>query len=176
MESNTAVVGAYHHASVGFRSGAVYVFSFSQGAWTQVQELVPLDAVAGDQFGVSVAIDRGRILAGSRFEDPLAASPGVAYVFEPVAGGWVQDAQLSPSDGVFGDWFGFTLALDGDRALVSSHRAFTVDYWAGAAYVFERGAAGWTESENPAKSRTRRSRRALATDRGKLPSPAGTSG
>ena len=154
LESDTAVVGAYRHPSVGFRSGAVYVFSFSQGAWTQVQELVPLDALAGDQFGVSVAIDRGRILAGSRFEDPLVASPGVAYVFEPVAGGWVQDAQLSPSDGVFGDWFGFTLALDGDRALVSSHRAFTVDWWAGAAYVFERGATGWTESEKLVASDT----------------------
>ncbi len=144
-EGDTVVAGAYRRGTVVW-GGAVLAFSYSQGAWSQVQELVPLYVAVGDQFGISVAIGDGRILAGSRFEDPSAVSPGLVYIFEPLpGGGWIEDGLLSPSDGVFGDWFGFTLAFDGERALVGSPRAETVDYSAGAAYVFERS-VGWAET------------------------------
>ena len=85
ISGSTIVVGA--PASGGF-SGSVYVFVQTiLGSWSQ-QKLTS-NAVAGDQFGLSVAISGNTI---------VAFSGGVAYVFQNIRIGWVQSDTLTSSD------------------------------------------------------------------------------
>ncbi|WP_424016748.1 PKD domain-containing protein [Halorientalis pallida] len=56
-------------------------------------------------------------------------------------------AKLVASDGSADDHLGYTVAVDGDTALVGAPGATPEDqYTAGRAYVFERGADGWTQT------------------------------
>ena len=60
---------------------------------------------------------------------------GAAYVFTRSGTTWTQQ-KLTASDGAAGDWFGASVALSGDTALVG---AFS------AAYVFTRSGTTWTQ-------------------------------
>jgi len=143
--------------------GAVYAF---EGAgyenWRRNQslsspakpgaELLPRGASLGDDFGWSIAAD-GVLLVGA----PGLRSPpgeevnGAAYVFERSDGAWRQEGILLGEHGLpaadvqgTGDGFGFSVALDGDRALVSApgDPAIGADH-RGAAYLFEREGGAW---------------------------------
>jgi len=77
------VVGA-NGATVGGNpaQGAVYVFTESNGTWTQTQKLTADDGAAYDNFALSVALKGSTILVGSpRAAIGGNAGQGALYVF-----------------------------------------------------------------------------------------------
>ena len=65
------------------------------------------------------------------------AMAGAAYVFTLIGTTWSEQAELSDPNAATSDYFGGSVALDGDTALVGAGNK-TVDgkLYAGAAYVF----------------------------------------
>jgi len=70
---------------------------------------------------------------------------GAAYVFEDKGSGWGQVAELTAYDGVANNGFGSSVSISGQKAVVGAWADNTVDVSAGAVYVFEEGASGWTQ-------------------------------
>ena len=141
LNGDTALVGAYSDDTArGFDAGSAYVYVRSGGVWTQQTRLEAGDGSAQDLFGVSVALRGDTALVGA-YQDDTAAGPnaGSAYVFVRSGGVWTQQARLWASDGTTNDYFGVSVALSGETALVGAH--FDV----GNAYVFVRSGAAWTE-------------------------------
>jgi len=106
--------------------------------------------VAGDGqadfFGVSIAISGDTALVGGT---TAHHHTGAAYVFVHGARGWTQQARLVAADGVALDNFGFSVALDGNTAVVGAPnrgpdgvRSF---HGNGGAYVFTRTGTTWTQ-------------------------------
>ncbi len=112
--------------------------------WMQAAELTASDGARRYMFGASVAIsdNGGVILVGSPVYN---GNRGAVYVFTRTGLGWVQTVKLTAPAPVAGDTFGTSVALsaDGRTALVGSpeHGAGP-----GAAYVFNRGPHGWTQT------------------------------
>ncbi len=73
---------------------------------------------------------------------------GTAYVFVRNGTSWDFQAQLVPSSGFLGAWFGGSVAVEGDRAVVGARRDIdsTGMIQPGRAYVFERTGTTWTET------------------------------
>ncbi len=148
LEGDRAVVGAYLADGVTLASGAVYVFErlpslVGTGTWGEVARLVPSDGDVLDHFGCAVALSGDRILVGATHNEAPAASPnsdpGAAYIFERRPDGtWDEVAKLVPSALDDGHFFGWSVDLDGDRAIVGASQDDTAGPAAGAAYVFER--------------------------------------
>ena len=147
LSGDFAVVGAWHDGDAGFNSGAAYVFERKANGWQQVDKLIPGDASPNDRLGSSVDLQDDRVLLGARFDDHSGTGFGVAYLFQRTPNGWVEEAQLTPSDGEFGDFFGVAVALTDGRALVGASRRNEADYWSGSAYLFEEMESGWVETE-----------------------------
>jgi ketosteroid isomerase-like protein len=83
------------------------------------------------------------LLVGSPSHDAGVANAGAAYVFvRQAAGVWTLEQKLLATDREANDAFGFSVSLDGDRALVSANLDDDRGSGAGAAYVFERQANG----------------------------------
>ena len=153
-------------------------------ARAQIQALPMADA-ADPSFGVAVALGEGRALVGASGEDVCGDNSGAVYVFEKDdAGVWRRTTRLTPSDCEAGAFFGRSLALSGDRALIGASKEFFADERPNVAYVFERDTATgrWRETSrltvNPqhtegtfAASVALDGQRALVTARGQLPSP-----
>ena len=118
--------------------------SFPLVALGQIAEtkLAPSDGAAGDYFGNSVSISDDYAIVGAKSDDDNGVSSGAAYVFRNVADIWVQDGKLIASDGVAGDYFGWSVSISGDYAVVG---AFYDDDGTGSAYVFRRDSASWIE-------------------------------
>lgn len=129
VSETLAAVGAYGKG--GFR-GSVYVFRQSGTSWTQRTQIAPSDGIPGDEFGYSVAVHGPTVLVGSWGQ---AGAIGAAYLFLAPAGTESnQVAKLTAADGAISDFFGWSVALAGDTAIVG---AYGESAFAGAAYVFE---------------------------------------
>lgn len=132
IDGDTIVVGATQAIEAGQTRGAAYVYTRNQGgpgAWGLAARLVADDGAPGDSFGWSVAIDADTIAVGATRVDHYA-SPGVmlarelgaVYTFERGQGGdWAQSAKLSPPVIRSDNYFGVSLAIDGDTIVAGTH-------------------------------------------------------
>src|SRR5688500_2161260 len=101
----------------------------------ELQELRASDAQDEAYFGTAVAIDGDTAIIGAPYDDELATSGGATYVFVHDGSNWVEEAKLLPANGAAFDFFGSSVAVDGDTALVGAPGSGN-----GAAFVFVRSA------------------------------------
>lgn len=146
---DTAAVGMLNDQDLlGTRSrGFVYIFQRSGTTWSQTQVLTPSDHAAGDTFGLSLAFENDTLLIGARNKTNGSTQfVGAAYVFtRPAAGGsFTQQAKLSPGDIVLGEFFGNSVGLSGDSAIVGAVGLAGFSNPNGKAYVFTRSGSSWT--------------------------------
>ena len=130
---------------------ALAVSAADASAQCEEAKLVASDGANADLFGRALALSEGRVLIGAWLDDdacPLDpdCNSGAAYIFDRRASGWVEVAKLTASDGTRKALFGVAVALDGDTAVVGAQQAVLGGVERGAAYVFERRAAGWVET------------------------------
>ena len=111
------------------------------------QKLTGADGAGGDLFGSAVAVDGDTVVVGALLDDNAnGTDAGAAYVFVLSGATWSQQAKLLASDGVGGDRFGNSVALDGDVLIVGAYFDDNANGTsAGAAYVFNRSGNTWTE-------------------------------
>jgi hypothetical protein len=143
LDGDTVVVGAAGSDVGGNESqGAAYVFVRSGDTWTEQAKLTAPDGAAGDEFGFAAAIAGDTIIVGARFAaiDGINGH-GAAYVFVRSGDAWTLQAKLSADDGAAFDEAGFSVAIDGDTALVGAPFANASQ---GKAYVFTRSGSDWT--------------------------------
>ncbi|MCA8942477.1 MAG: integrin [Planctomycetes bacterium] len=150
-------------------SGAAYVFVRSGTSWSQQAYLKASNTGAGDHFGTSVSISGDTLVVGANREgssstgvngaegDDSAPSSGAAYVFERSGSAWSQAAYLKASNTEASDGFGSSVAVSGSTVIVgASFESSGADgvggdqsdnsaQDAGAAYVFVRDGAGWSQ-------------------------------
>jgi hypothetical protein len=142
---NTVVVGA-QYAEVGSNrhQGAAYVFTELDPGWanaTQTAKLTASDGVAGDDFGLSVAISSNTVVVGAdKIRFLGATGPGAAYIVTEPSSGWVSVAQadeLTPSGGAAFDYFGYSVSISGNTVVVGADEARVgANANQGEAYVF----------------------------------------
>jgi hypothetical protein len=181
LSADTVVVGAISEDSAAtavngnqadnsaLDSGAAYVFVLSGGVWSQQAYLKASNTDAGDNFGQSVAVSGDAVVVGAPVEmsaatgvngnqtDDTAVYAGAAYAFALSGGIWSQRAYLKASNMEANDVFGWSVAIDGDTAVVGAYgessaatgvngnQADNTAAGAGAAYAFVGlGAPGHT--------------------------------
>jgi len=141
LDGNTLFVG---QGGGGSQTGKVHVYDNSGGgAFSFVETLTGSLGGAEDIFGSSSAIDGTTALIGAP-DTGSGGLAGLAYIFDESGGTWNETKDLSASDQVSGNWFGFSTALAGNRAIVGAIRQPPSD--SGAAYVFEDSGGGWSQT------------------------------
>jgi hypothetical protein len=136
MEADTAVIGASGDDDNGSSSGSAYVFTRSATTWTEQAKLSASDGAASDQFGRPVAVDADTAVIGARFNDDDGTDSGSAYVFTRSAGAWTEQQKLTASDGATNDFFGISVAVDGNTVIIGALLDDDKGTNSGSAYVF----------------------------------------
>ena len=151
VDGDTIVVGAHlddgtdSGGNAITDSGSAYVFTKPASGWadmTQTAKLTAFGVAAGDEFGISVAVDGYTIVVGAHQND---SNKGAAYIFTRFRGVWgnapvsgnhrVETAKLVAADGAANDEFGISVALDGDTAVIGARQDDTRN---GSAFRFEK--------------------------------------
>jgi hypothetical protein len=141
ISGETALIGACYDDDSGSMSGSVYVFIYNGTTWTQQAKLLASDGAAFDYFGNSVSIFGDTALIGAHGDDNYKGS---AYVFTLSGTTWIQQAKLLASDASQDDWFGYSVSLSGDTALIGAHGD---EGYTGATYVFTRSGTTWSQQQ-----------------------------
>ena len=152
ISGDYAIVGAYSD-DVGANTdqGSAYVFVRNGSSWTQQAQLTANDGAANDIFGLSVAVSGDYAIVGASGDDiGTKLNQGSAYVFVRNSTNWTQQAKLTAStfDGSANDYFGSSVAISGDYAIVGVYNrtnSFNGNSGQGAAFVFVRAGSSWTQ-------------------------------
>ncbi len=158
ISGNTLVIGSDKVADLGGDSGAAYIFHREGLIWSQQAKLLADDGSANDLFGHSVAIHGNTVLIGaSEGTSVLGQSgttggfAGAAYVFvrdgpymSPSYAVWTQQAKLTHWSLISGDWFGKSVALGENIAIIGAPRhSISSNLEEGAVYIFIQNGGNW---------------------------------
>ena len=147
LDGDTAIISSYLDNDNGANSGSAYIFTRSNGVWTQQQKLTASDGAVNDYFGFNVSIDGDTAIISSYADDDNATGSGSAYIFTRSNGVWTQQQKLTASDGAENDYFGVGLSLDGDTAIISSYLDDDNGADSGSAYIFTRSNGVWAQQQ-----------------------------
>ncbi|RAM51305.1 MAG: hypothetical protein C6Y22_13225 [Hapalosiphonaceae cyanobacterium JJU2] len=148
IDGDWAIVGTVLSDVVKPDGGAAYMFHLENGQWVQKDRLAPPELKASDHFGDSVAIDGEWAIVGVRLaESPNAGDAGAAYIFHLENGVWVQKQKLQPPELKASDWFGWSVDINGEWAIVGARLTDIpgVAGDAGAAYIFHLENGQWVQ-------------------------------
>ena len=106
-------------------------------------KLTASDAAENDYFGFDVAIDGNTIVVGARGKN---SDTGAVYIFRTDDGSatYGQVAKLTASDATNSDYFGRSVAIDGDTVVVGAYYDDDGGSASGSAYVFRTSDGGAT--------------------------------
>ena len=143
VDGDTMVIGAGSNDDRGSYTGSAYIYtrdvagSLTAG-WTQRAKLLATDGAENQFFGASVAISGDTVVVGAYGDDDKGSGSGSAYIYTrddagSLTASWTQRAKLLASDGAANDYFGFSVAISGNTAVVG---AYGDDDDKGSAYIF----------------------------------------
>ncbi len=129
LEGDLAVIGA---------KGKFYIFERAPGGFVEIASFQPA------YYYMVVRISGEWIFVGDTNDSRVAVRSGAVYVYRKVGGQWSQVQKLKASDAQYEDFFGASFSVVGSRALIGAPYDGALDK--GAAYLFELGPSGWTET------------------------------
>lgn len=142
IDGDTIVIGRPAWGAGDPRRAGAYVFDRIDQRWMQTRRLAVDDGSLDDAFGVSVAIDGDTVVVGSLGASG-AGSTDAAYVFVRNEIDWEFQEKLTPEAGSSWDGFGYSVAVDGNRAFIGAPNQRSD----GSLYVYDRVGEKWFQSQ-----------------------------
>lgn len=138
ISGNVIVVGS---------AGKAYVFEKPITGWVDMTENAILSATnsTASTIGFSVSVSGNNVIVGNySYNNDI----GCAYMYTKPTGGWsnmTETAILTPTNGVINDYFGFSVALSGDVAVIGmpGKRTIVSPQTTGKAMIFTKPSTGW---------------------------------
>ena len=141
ISGNYAIVGAYYEDDAGgSSSGKSYIFNVTTGALVHTLDNPnAYGTSASDQFGFSVAISGNYAIAGAPYEDDAdGTGSGKAYIFDVLTGDLVHTLDNPNAyGGSTNDYFGYSVAISGNYAIVGAFSEDLNGTTSGVAYIFD---------------------------------------
>lgn len=147
MFSDYVIIGAPQEEFTGVQSGTAYIHKYDGNWWVQEGKLVPSDGADLDFFGAAVDIYGDYAIVGAyrADEDNNFGDTGLAYIFKRNGSNWNEIQKLEASDFSEFGWFGFSVAIEGDYAMIGALDFLANDVNGGSVYVFHYDGSSWVE-------------------------------
>jgi hypothetical protein len=138
IDGNYAIIGAMGDDSA-------YIFTRLGPIWIEQDKLLGSD---DSVFGHSVSIDGDNVIIGAIFGDVAHGDwSGSAYIFTRSVITWTEQDKLLASDVTGHDFFGWSVSIDGDYAIIGAPGDDDNGEHSGSAYIFTRSGNTWTEQD-----------------------------
>lgn len=130
----TIAAGAPYRDNTGVAAGIaeIYVYSVSNWIWqASLTDEFQTDA----NFGDSIAIreDGNRVIVGAPYD---GGNTGAAFLYNRIVTSWGLTMKLVGSDSAAGDYFGKSVGISGNTAVVGAYLGNVSGSHPGAAYVY----------------------------------------
>jgi len=134
--------------TVAITTALFLIFAFQSTVAASEMKLHASDPSGADDFGNSVAISGNTLVVGGPGNDVGLHQSGSIYVFVRSGISWTQQVRLEPTDAGAEEWFGWSVAIDGDTIVAGKPNDDDACTWgcdSGSAYVFVRSGATWSQ-------------------------------
>ncbi|MEA3228864.1 MAG: Ig-like domain-containing protein [Campylobacterota bacterium] len=142
ISGDYVAIGVPFDDSAAEGAGAAYLFKKdSDGVLQQITKFTSDDTQEGDYFGSSISISGDYIVVGAYNEDTTAQDAGTAYLFKRKSDekdDVRQIAKIQAEDAQESDFFGYSVAIDGNYIAVGAYQEDSEGEDAGSAYLFRR--------------------------------------
>jgi len=145
ISGDYVVVGTIYDGDAGTGSGSAYIFKRDATEWTEQAKITASDGASGGHSGCRVAISGDYVVVGTSYDDDAGSRSGSASIFKRDGDTWTEQAKITASDGAAGDYFGISVAISGDYAVVGADGDDDAGSNSGSAYIFKRYGTIWTE-------------------------------
>jgi len=143
VSGDYAIIGACYDDENGENSGSAYIFHNNGETWEQYQKITASDGQTNDFFAITVTISGDYAFVNSLWGNNYA---GKVYVFYNDAGTWTETSILIASDGEAEDFFGTSMSISGDYAIIGAYGNDDSGSESGSAYIFYNDEGIWTET------------------------------
>jgi len=146
ISGNYAIVGAYQEDDAsGASAGKAYIYKTTNETWSDTILLHTLDNPNAygtsdtDYFGSAVSISGNYAIVGAYTEDDAGGlSSGKAYIFNVTTGALVHTLDNPNAyDTSANDYFGYSVGISGNYAIVGAHQEDDGASNSGKAYIFD---------------------------------------
>jgi parallel beta-helix repeat protein len=141
ISGDTIIIGDPDHSCgpAAVDCGEIFFFQRTGSTWSQAQRVRASDWEDTHQFGWDVAISGDWAVVGENAHPINISSPGSAYFFQRVGGVWTEVQKVNHG-GNTNDLFGYSVAIEGDRAIIGFPRYAN---YVGGACVYNRAGSTW---------------------------------
>lgn len=134
LQGDTALISVVGFESGTWTQGSVYVFTRTNGIWTEHQKLVASDGKNTDGFGVNVELEGDHALISAPRTANSNGTYGSVYAFTRSNGIWTEQQKLTDADGAPFN-YGYAMALDGNTAFIGSYSEYA-SFISGKLHIF----------------------------------------
>jgi hypothetical protein len=101
--------------------GSVNIYQLTGGNWALMQKIWDPSGSTADYFGNSVSISGNYIIVGVQSDDAPNLNQGSAVIFQYNGSNWVNMQKLIDDEGAISDYFGQSVTLSGNYAMVGAY-------------------------------------------------------
>jgi len=138
LSDQTVIVAAptYNDPGSFTKCGAAFIYDLSL---IQESRITPRICHASDYFGFSVSVHGKWAIIGAYGD---SSKTGAAYILEKSGSTWIQKKKIENLDGRTNDYFGISVAIHGDTAVIGSPNDDDKGDASGSAFIFEQNMGG----------------------------------
>lgn len=150
ISGNYAIVGSYMD-DVGANSnqGSASIYQYNGTSWVLMQKITDAAGAADDYFGFSVCISGNYAIIGA-YQDNVGANndQGSASIYQYNGASWVLINKITDPAGAQNDYFGYSVSINGDNALVGSWgKEIGANNDQGNAHFFHYDGSNWVYTQ-----------------------------
>jgi FG-GAP repeat len=145
INGDYVIAGTPNARVIYANQGAAYVFVRSGTAWAEQAKLTYVGGQFNDYFGNSVSINGNYAFVGAPYFDWFSANQGSVFIFIRSGSTWAFQMKVEANDGAADDYFGSSISIDGDYAIIGAPYDDGSFVNQGSAYIFLRSGTTWTQ-------------------------------
>jgi len=113
----------------------------------ELGKLQPPGLIAHGNFGNAVAVHGDVAIIGGYRDTDNGDQSGSAFIYRFDGSNWNYEQKLTASEGEPFDWFGYSVDIEGDTAIVGAPNSFGQAFQSGAVYIYEFSGTHWVETQ-----------------------------
>jgi FG-GAP repeat/LVIVD repeat len=138
VSGNFVIVGAPEDDGLSINHGSASIYQYNGVNW--VFMIKNTGTTGNDQFGYSVSISGNYAMVGVF---GFNSSRGAAIIYKYNGSGWVLNQQLTDPASAPNDFFGISVSISGNYAIVGTSADFIGTSPQGSSTIYTRIGAGW---------------------------------
>jgi hypothetical protein len=141
---NRLLIGAPDDSEINWGAGRAWLYRASEEGWDIEHSFVAPSLETDAAFGHAVAICKNVVVVGAPRSDKGGRDAGSVFIFERTGEDWTLSAQLVAPDASTADFFGSTVALDGNHLAVGAWGDDDHGQKTGSVWCYEKKNGLWS--------------------------------